>query len=553
MPLIPTQGAKHPNVAAVLYSRTIIQGRRRHKPQNFVHVKATGLMDDYDVVIVGAGPTGLAAGLFLHAHGARVALLERAGATVVEPRAVTLDDESLRAMATLGLMPQIEPMILPSYGMRWMTGDGRELARVSSNASRYGYGVRNGFSQPQFVNLLASTLAERADIFFDTEVTSVEQNADGAQVHARELSGRERTLRARFVIACDGAASPIREALNVRLEGDTHAQPWLIVDTINSTETNRASVFSCGLPRPYVAVPGRDGRLRYEFMYLPGEDPEQMKSIGDVRRWLTGRRDLRDEDVVRIAVYKFHSRISPTWRSGALFMAGDAAHLMPPFAGQGMNAGIRDAFNLAWKLAFVIRGLATDALLDTYERERKPHVAAMLRLSEVIGTVVMARNSPTAAARDYLLGTARHVPGVREYIAEMRFKPKVAIARGLAPNPLVFNEQNALQRLDAILGPGFSLIAVSPTGHPPVPGLHSELFDRLGAERVRLCSGEHIPLPHADCVTVADTHGTFARELHLRGEQLVVVRPDRAVAATCALRDLPKLEAQLLRDLSLAR
>lgn len=509
-------------------------------------------MDDYDVAIVGAGPTGLASGLFLQRHGARVALLERAAATVVEPRAVTLDDESLRAMATLGLMPQIEPMILPSYGMRWLTGTGRELARVSSNASRYGYGIRNGFSQPEFVNLLASTLEERADVFFNTEVTSVVQDVDGALVHTTEKDGRTRTLRARYVIACDGAASPVRESLGISLEGDTYAQPWLIVDTINSTETNRASVFSCGHPRPYVAVPGRDGRLRYEFMLLPGEDPEQTKSIEDVRRWLEGRRDLRDEDVVRIAVYKFHSRISPRWRSGANFLAGDAAHLMPPFAGQGMNAGIRDAFNLSWKLAFVIRELASDALLDTYERERKPHVQAMLRLSEMIGTVVMARDSALATSRDLLLGAARHVPGLREYVAEMRFKPKVTVARGLAPNPLIFNEQNEPQLLDSVLGAGFSLISVSPTGHPKVPGPGSELFDKLGAQRVRLCSGEHIPLRVADCATAADTYGAFARELRLRGEQLVVVRPDRAVVAVCSPQNLHQLEARLRSDLSLA-
>ncbi len=114
------------------------------------------MTNPYDVIVIGAGPTGLAAGLFLHAHGARVALLEREAATVVEPRAVTLDDESMRAMATLGLIPQLQPLILPGYGTRWYTGNGRELARVSANATRYGYGCRNGFSQPDFVNLLGA-------------------------------------------------------------------------------------------------------------------------------------------------------------------------------------------------------------------------------------------------------------------------------------------------------------------------------------------------------------------------------------------------------------
>jgi 3-(3-hydroxy-phenyl)propionate hydroxylase len=210
-----------------------------------------------------------------------------------------------------------------------------------------------------------------------------------------------------------------------------------------------------------------------------------------------------------------------------------------------MNAGIRDAFNLGWKLAQVVRGHAADALLDTYERERKPHVRAMLKLSEIIGTVVMSRDSTPAKARDAFLGAARHVPGLREYIAEMRFKPKASYRDGfvhnkgalaqltgrLAPNPMVVDEHNLPRRLDEVLGDGFALLSVSASGNPVVPQIASPMLAALEPRCVRLCSGEFIALPQPGCVTVADTHGAFARELGLGRDALVLVRPDRVIAA----------------------
>jgi 3-(3-hydroxy-phenyl)propionate hydroxylase len=234
---------------------------------------------------------------------------------------------------------------------------------------------------------------------------------------------------------------------------------------------------------------------------------------------------------------------------------------MPPFAGQGMNAGIRDAFNLAWKLAQVARGHATDALLDTYERERKPHVRAMLKLSEIIGTVVMSRDSTAAQARDVFLGTARHVPGLREYIAEMRFKPKASYRDGfvyhkgplahltgrLAPNPMVVDEHNLPRRLDDVLGDGFALLSISASGQPAFPQTTSPLLTAFEPRRVRLCSGEFIALPQPGCLTVADTHAAFARELALNRDALILIRPDRVIAAATTPATFAAAEQHLTR------
>jgi 3-(3-hydroxy-phenyl)propionate hydroxylase len=521
---------------------------------------------EFDVIIVGAGPTGLCAALLLVARGMRVAVLERERATVVEPRAVTLDDESLRSLATMGLLDEIEPRLLRGYGTRWYTGGGRQIAAVSANAQRFGYPCRNGFVQPELVALLAQRLAAdpRAHLVFETNVISVTDRVDDVAVRVAAGDG-ESTLAARFVVACDGANSGIRAAREIALDGSSNALPWLIVDTDNCDDDARYSRFYCGDPRPYVAVPGLRGRMRYEFMLLPGEDPAAMQTPASVRRLLAGSRELADSDIVRIAVYRFHSRAAKRWRSGRVFLAGDAAHLMPPFAGQGMNSGIRDAFNLSWKLALACRGIATGALLDTYEAERRPHVRAMLRMSEVIGGVVMSRGVVPGVLRLILLGTASKIPGLRRYVAEMRFKPEARYTTGfvirgrfdapivgkLAPNPLLIAQDGSEHRFDALAGTGFALVAFDRAGARRFPAEATALGRALNATCVLLLPGERTPLAVPGAVVAADIRGEFAARVGGM-DRVLLVRPDRIVAAAFRPNDVElvtrKLQTFLVDD-----
>ncbi len=515
-------------------------------------------MLDYDVAIVGAGPTGLAAALFLAQHGARVVVLERGASTVVEPRAVTLDDESVRAFTTIGLLDAIAPLLLAGSGTRWYTGGGRELAAVSASATRFGFACRNGFSQPALVAVLADAVerSERTELRFDANVAAVEELADGVRLRVQSGDGRERDLRAQYVVACDGAASPIRTALGIPLEGSSHAQPWVIVDTINSDDDARYSKFYCGLPRPYVAVPGINGQMRYELMVLPGENPDDLCDPQRIRELLAGRRDLDDRDVIRIAVYRFHSRIAERFRSGRIFLAGDAAHLMPPFAGQGMNSGIRDAFNLGWKLALACRGLGSEALLASYESERAPHVRAMLGLSEWIGRVVMSRGRAASLARDVVLSGVRRVPLLHDYVAEMRFKPKARFREGfvfpqsaagraagtLVPNPVVVRPDGSRCRFDDVAGPGFSLVALDAVGTMRTPVPPSPLWDSLGARNVRILLADRTARSSANELTASDFSGEFDRLPSKLRETIVLVRPDRIIAGAFAPSDAQEFE-----------
>jgi 3-(3-hydroxy-phenyl)propionate hydroxylase len=436
---------------------------------------------------------------------------------------------------------------------------------VSANARRYGFPVRSGFSQPELVAVLAQRLTElpQATLAFETTVLGAEERGDEVFVDVREPNGAARTLRARYLVAADGASSAIRQQLGIPLEGSSHEQAWLIVDTIGCRDDARYSRFYCGEPRPYVAVPGRDGRMRYEFMILPGEDPEAMSDRETVRRLLAGRRELRDDEIVRIAPYRFHSRVASRWRGGRIFLAGDAVHLMPPFAGQGMNSGIRDAFNLAWKLAYAVRGLAGEPLLASYEEERPPHVRAMLRLSEAIGAVVMSRGRVATVARETILGTVARIPGLREYVAEMRFKPRARFERGfvvrerfdapivgtLAPNPSLMSVDGRERSLDELAGDGFALVAFDRDGARRFPLGRSALWERLGARRILVLPGERIPLGADDDVTIAaDLRGELARALG-GSERVVLIRPDRIVAAAFLPEDGLAVQGRILAAL----
>lgn len=514
-----------------------------------------------DVAIVGAGPTGLSLALFLAAQGVRTAVIEQEAETVVQPRAVTLDDESLRAFATVGVLEAIRPLLLYGYGTRFYTGDGRKLAEVSANATRFGYPCRSGFSQPELVSLLARRAKDSAQttLLFNGAALSAVDRGEDVLLEVSGSSG-ESSISARYVVGCDGANSTVRSQIGVTLDGSSHAQPWLIVDTINSPDDARYSRFFCGDPRPYVVVPGKGSRMRYEFMLLPGETAAEMQHVSVVQRLLSGRRELGDADIIRIAVYRFHSRIAKRWRSGRMMLAGDAAHLMPPFAGQGMNSGIRDAFNLAWKLALVSRGTAHQALLDTYEAERRPHVRAMLRMSELMGRVVMSRGVIPQFLRATLLQSVSYIPGLRNYVAEMRFKPEARFQAGfllggraavrpvgtLVPNPMLLVEDGTLQRFDRIAGEGFSVVAFDRDASRRFPIARSALWDALKARFVLVLPGERTPSAMAGRIEAGDIRGEFARELGKASKLILVIRPDRVVAAAFDPADVALVEKELM-------
>jgi 3-(3-hydroxy-phenyl)propionate hydroxylase len=255
---------------------------------------------------------------------------------------------------------------------------------------------------------------------------------------------------------------------------------------------------------------------------------------------------VEDRDIERAAIYTFHALIADRWRVRSVLLAGDAAHMMPPFAGQGLNSGIRDAANLAWKVAAVARGRVDPSLLDSYEAERRPHAEATVGFSVRLGRLMMSRSPLVARLRDRVIRTGSLLPAVDRYLSENRFKPTARFTRGavappeqdrgglvgrMLPQPTVLTADGTLARLDDVLGPGFALVAVSPGTPSPWPPA-AEVWPQLGARFVEVLLDDRSPRRHDGRVaTVADADGTLTRVLDRVRGRVVLVRPDRFVAA----------------------
>jgi len=514
---------------------------------------------DVEVLVVGAGPVGLTAAALLSACGVDVLVVERNGSTSEEPKAISIDDESLRTFAAAGLIDAVLPIVTPGTGTRYYGADGRPLFQARAAVPfRLGYPFKNPFAQPDLERALNSAAAAdpRVQVQFGTEFTGLSQDEHGATGTIRDLAGDSLLrVRCKYLLGCDGGRSAVRDFLGVTMSGRSHSEVWLVADTLGDPHTERYGMHHGDPERPYVIIPGRGGRCRYEFLLHPGEGKSGDAVPFDlIKRLLAEHRDIAPEDVERAVNYRFHSLVADSWCAGRTFLLGDAAHMMPPFAGQGLNSGIRDAANLSWKIADVLHGRLSPAALATYQAERQTHSAATVRLSQRLGRVVMSTNPRIAAHRDTVVRRAMTTTEGRAFFEEMRYRPLPDLSTGLCVtddfgaaghvlgNPRVFDTTtHCTVLLDDLLGDGWALLGVDltdtdwdlplPTGVPA-----------LRPRPVTIAVDDYLPADSATRPTGVDVDGSLERELaHLHG-RYVLVRPDRFIAATWAPADTRLVE-----------
>jgi 3-(3-hydroxy-phenyl)propionate hydroxylase len=502
------------------------------------------LPETIPVAIVGAGPTGLTMGLLLAAYGVRSVILDQNAAPMDIPRAIVIDDEGLRTIQVFGGNETYLPKTVTAEGAVYADDAGDIFGRVGAGPEIYGFPKRNYINQPEFEADLGAHVArsDLCSLHFSTSVLDAVQHGDGVDLTFVCADGSQGTIRAAFVVAADGGRSPIRERLGIPMQGSTYAQDWIVMDTLNDPDGAKFSRFFCSNARPHVSIPAPQGGRRYEFMLLPGETHDQVLADGFVEGLTRPFRDLRPEDIVRKTVYTFHARMATRWRDGRILLAGDAAHMTPPFAGQGMNAGLRDAANLSWKLAAVLNGGADPAILDSYGEERRDPAWAMIQLAVVMGDIVMPIDPGQLAFREHLLKALVPFPAVQDYLLQMKFKPKPRVNCGLVldldaqpfegslvgemvPQPEIVLD-GASVKLDAALGPGFGLVAQDPTGAEALATMAQATYLGLPLGRVFLQHGAGVA-----AMPTATTSSPFARPLRTHRDQVLLVRPDRYCAA----------------------
>ncbi|MFA8087057.1 bifunctional 3-(3-hydroxy-phenyl)propionate/3-hydroxycinnamic acid hydroxylase [Klebsiella oxytoca] len=513
------------------------------------------------VAIAGAGPVGLTIANYLGQMGVSVVLIEKLESLIDYPRAIGIDDEALRAMQAVGLVDNVLPHTTPWHAMRFLTPKGRCFADIQPMTDEFGWSRRNAFIQPQVDAVLYDGLSRFPHVrcLFSREVEAFSQNSDGVTLNVKGSGGERETVRADWLVACDGGASFIRRTLNIPFEGKTAPNQWIVIDIANDPLATPHVYLCCDPVRPYVSAALPHGVRRFEFMVMPGETEAQLSEPHKMRQLLS--KVLPDPDnveLIRQRVYTHNARIAERFRVDRVLLAGDAAHIMPVWQGQGYNSGMRDAFNLAWKLALVVNGKAGEALLDSYQQERRDHAKAMIDLSVTAGNVLAPPKRWHGAVRDGISWLLNYLPPVKRYFLEMRFKPMpqyrdgALLAEGegktspvgkMFIQPKVTLETGQVTLLDEVIGARFAIIA---WGCNPRWGLTDEQIARWRAVGVQFiqvvpevqihCDQDNVP----GVIRVGDTQNRLKNWFAQHDTAIAVVRPDRFVATVAIPQTLGK-------------
>ena len=535
----------------------------------------------YDVIIAGLGPTGLTLAHALGMRGQRVLVLEREPKFYGNARAVFTDGECMRIFQSFGMADQLAADMLQDAPVQMLLPDGKVLFQIKNTHRPYGWPANNFLYQPALETALADGLAKYPNVTVQRgrELTRFEQDAFGVDVFHLATDGSsygkpppalgvkpdpvpgEVRIRARYLVGADGGRSGVRAQLGIGMVGKNFPNPWLVVDikAKNPADGMRHIPyfdFICDPKCPTVSCVQPNGHHRYEFMLMPGQSREWMERPETVRQYLSKHIDVDKFDILRTLVYTFNALMAEKWRDQRVLLAGDAAHMTPQFIGQGMNAGIRDAYNLGWKLDAVLRGQAGGALLDSYEAERRAHTAAMTREGIRMKDFVSMVNPLGTLLRNAATRLVTRLPKIGTFVRQADFIPKATYRIGyfgvarrrwrgaegrLMPQPNLRGPDGRRHLLDTLVGKGFVLIGAGIDPRAALDAASLALWQSLGASFVAIYrfggrpSGEGVirAVPQG-LIETEDPDNSFFDWLEQCGGRhgsVAIVRPDKFVFA----------------------
>ncbi|MBD9415976.1 bifunctional 3-(3-hydroxy-phenyl)propionate/3-hydroxycinnamic acid hydroxylase [Pseudomonas sp. PDM16] len=553
----------------------------------------------FDVVIAGLGPTGATLAHLLGKRGLSVLVLEREPVFYGNARAVYTDDECMRVMQAAGVAAELATDMQIDTPAQWTFPDGRVIGRYWQLKRSFGWPVINFLYQPWLETKLSDMLSrypsvqvvrgrELVDFQQDGELVTLTHQAtqncrfgdgDGSRIDL-EVDLAPATVTARYLVGADGGRSTVREKLGIGMDGKNFPEPWLVVDLdMKEGEDALRHIpyfnFICDPDCPVVSCP-QPGRFhRFEFMLMPGQTKEYMEDPATVRQLLSRYVDPDKFEVKRKLVYTFNALVAREWRKGRVLLAGDAAHMTPQFMGQGMSSGVRDAYNLAWKLEAVLRGKAAEQLLDTYGSERYHHAKAMIDISVQMKDFVSMSNPFKTALRNFTVKALNATPVLGKWLREGGFKPTPTykpgsylglprsgrrdVAGKLLPQPEVRTFKGKRVPLDEVLGEGFALLGLENNPRVAISAEHQQFLSALDTRYVTLFPFGGRPqgmevqrFSPAGLVEVEEPAEDLVRWFKRagRGSNLVaVVRPDKFVFALVPAEQLNTALSELKRQL----
>lgn len=495
----------------------------------------------YDVAIVGYGPVGVTAANLLGQMGLKVVVVERDPNVYARARAISTDEEVVRIWQQIGLADRLNADMQPGNGANFVDADGVPFVRLLPVSRGNGHPPQQFIYQPALEKVLRQGVDRflNVSVMLEHECLRVVQRDDHVELMLADLTTDEfRRVRASYVIAADGGSSFIRGQLGIGFSGRTYAERWIVIDTkvLKEWPGYDRLRFHCNPARPTVDCPTPLGHHRWEFPVRDDDDENDLLNEEAIWKILRGQ-GISPENVkiLGFACYSHHVRFADRWRVGRIFLAGDAAHAMPPWIGQGMCAGVRDVANLCWKLGAVLRGSLPESVLDTYQAERLPHVKEVTNRAVKTGNLIIQRNPWRAAARNHFFRTASKVPGFTSWLRQHRWLPDARYHKGLLahngngavgwliPQPWVVEEKGDAVRLDDVLGGRWVVLHLGPEAG-------WDAWRETGVPVLKVLVPGSVP--KADSVVDAD--GVLTRWLDKRGASVVVVRPDGFVYAGAA-------------------